>query len=155
MAACGGAGAGAEAGRSPVQADAALLAGALANELRTARRLRGIATELRGERGRLVGRLAAGDERHAEALRAAIRRLGEPRAIQRGSAAAGGPEAGSGLQGALALAEAAARSQVELLPRLSAPEVRTLLAYILAEEAAHASALRAALGRAPVPGAFL
>lgn len=100
--------------------------------------------------GALVRRIRAAEERHGAALAEAVTRLGGELGDQ-----TGGVVGELGLEEALAHEERTARRYLDLLPRLVVPSSRTLVAFILAEEAAHLSALRAALGRDPVPGALL
>jgi len=150
LAGCGGSGP--TPGLSDAASDAGLLMDAVAGEVGSARTYRDLASGLSGDGRRLVLRLAADEERHAEALRSAARELG---ADPGGRGDVLVLEPGSGLSEAISFEASAAAAHLQRLPRVRTPQLRTLMAYILAEEVAHAAALRAELGREPVAGAFL
>lgn len=133
---------------SAAEHDVGLLQRAHESELRSAALYAALVPQ-RGARRRLAERLTAAEERHAAALDRAVVELGG-----RPSRLGALPSGGAGLGAALGEEDRSVGFYLDLLPRLRTPATRTLVGFILAEEAAHAAALRAALGRDPAPAAF-
>ena len=95
--------------------------------------------------GRLGRELAAREREHADRLRAAG---------ARGGAKAPEPGAGSPLEAALGLEQAAMRANVHATGLVRDLRTRALAAELLADDAQHASTLLARLHRDPIPNAF-
>jgi Ferritin-like domain len=104
----------------------------------------------RGQPGELFRTLEAHERRHAARLEEAIRRRGA-----RPQRAGWMSEGGSPLDLARRVEETQVAAYREALPQITDGALRGVLATIVAAEAAHLAAVRAALDRPPAPDAFV
>ena len=134
-------------------ADALLLDGALALELRLAAAYDAIAGRVSGSAAALVRRIAAQEAAHAQALSKAIEGLGGPPAPTSPAPSFAPPRSP---QAALRLAHSeenrAIAFYIDALPKLSADNMlRPRIAAIVANEAEHLALLAGAIGEPQIP----
>jgi rubrerythrin len=115
---------------------------------------------LRGGERDTLGEVVAQERRHAGRLAGLIRERGgeinppkTPEEYARSFPSL--REGRDALRFAIDLENAAIRLYLEAMPFLSEPELRQTAAAIATSEAGHAAVLRGALGRPPVPDAFV
>jgi hypothetical protein len=93
---------------------------------------------------------------HAGELGGLVRQAGGKAVKPRASYALGHPDSAADVLWLLhKLEETQVGAYVEAIPRLSTPATRAAVAAILGNDAQHVSTLRLALGRDPVPSAFV
>ena len=138
------------------QADVEILNGALDLELLAVAAYKVGAGRLRGERLALVKVFLEQEQEHADGLAAAIKDLdGTP---NRAKSAYDFPVLGSEadvLRFSVDLENTAIAAYIDALPKFSDKDLRATIASIVTNEAEHVSVLLEALGREPVPGAFV
>ncbi len=138
------------------QADVEILNGALDLELMAVAAYKAGAGRLRGERLGIVKVFLEQEQGHATGLAAAIKAAdGKP---NRAKSAYDFPVLRSEsdvLRFAIDLENTAIAAYIDALPKLSQDELRATAASIITNEAEHLSILLHALGREPVPGAFV
>ena len=138
------------------QADVEILNGALDLELLTVAAYKVGAGRLRGSRLAIVKGFLEQEQEHADGLAGAIKDLeGAP---NRPKSAYDFPVLRSEadvLRFAIDMENTAIAAYIDALPKLSAKELRATAASIITNEAEHVSVLLDALGREPVPRAFV
>lgn len=138
------------------QADAELISGVLDLELRTIAAYKAGAGRLRGSALALAKAFVEQEQAHADAWTGAITELGE-----RPDGAKGSYDfpplrtQAQVLRFLLELENVAIAEYIDLLPKLTQTDLRATAASIITTEAEHVSVLLEALGRDPVPGAFV
>lgn len=137
-------------------ADVEILNGALDLELRAVEAYKAGAAKLRGERLAIVKVFLEQEQEHADGLGAAIKDLGGTpnRAKNAYDFPALRTEADV-LRFAVELENTAIAAYIDALPKLSDRDLRATAASIITNEAEHVSILLDALGRDPVPSAFV
>ena len=138
------------------QADVEILNGALDLEFMAVAAYKVGAGGLRGERLAIVKGFLEQEQEHADGLAGAIKDLdGTPnRAKSRYDFPVLGSEADV-LRFAIDLENTAIAAYIDALPKFSDKPLRSMAASIITNEAEHVSVLLEALGREPVPGAFV
>jgi rubrerythrin len=138
------------------QADVEILNGALDLELMAVAAYKAGAGRLRGERLAIVKHFLEQEQEHADGLAAAIKDAdGTP---NRAKADYDFPVLRSeadALRFAVDLENTAIAAYIDALPKLSKKSLRATAASIITNEAEHVSMLLDALGREPVPSAFV
>ncbi len=138
------------------QADVEILNGALDLELMAVAAYKAGAGKLRGERLAIVKGFLEQEQEHADGLAAAIRDAdGKP---NRAKSSYDFPVMRSGadvLRFAVDLENTAIAAYIDALPKFSQGELCATAASIITNEAEHLSVLLDALGRDPVPSAFV
>jgi rubrerythrin len=137
-------------------ADVEILNAALDLELRAVEGYKLGAGRLRGERLAIVKGFLEQEQAHADGLGSAIKDLGgQP---NRAKSAYDFPRLrteADALRFAIELEDTAIASYIDALPKLSDADLRATAASIITNEAEHMSILLDALGRDPVPSAFV
>ena len=138
------------------QADVEILNSALDLELMAVAAYKAGAARLRGERLAIVKVFLEQEQEHADGLAAAVRDAdGKP---NRAKSAYDFPALRSEsdvLRFAIDLENTAIAAYIDALPKLSENDLRATAASIITNEAEHVSVLLDALGREPVPAAFV
>jgi len=138
------------------QADVEILNGALDLELMAVAAYKAGAAQLRGSMLQVGKLFLAQEQEHADGLSAAIKDAGgKP---NRAKSSYDFPALGSQtdvLKFAVDLENTAIAAYIDALPKLSKGDLRATAASIVTAEAEHVSVLLDALGRNPVPSAFV
>ena len=137
-------------------ADVEILNAALDLELRGVAAYKVGAGKLRGERLAIVKLFLEQEQAHADGLGAAIKdRDGTPNRAKNAYDFPGLRTEADVLRFAIDLENTAIAAYIDALPKLSDNDLRATAASIITNEAEHMSVLLDALGRDPVPAAFV
>jgi len=138
------------------QADVEILNGALDLELLAVAAYKAGAARLRGDRLAIVKHFLEQEQEHADGLAAAVKDAdGTP---NRAKSDYDFPQLRSEsdvLRFAVDIENTAIAAYIDVLPKLSKKDLRATAASIITNEAEHVSVLLDALGREPVPAAFV
>lgn len=138
------------------QADVEILNGALDLELQTIAAYKVGAGRLGGERLAIFKAFLEQEQAHADGLAGTIRDLdGRPNRSKRDYDFPQLRSEADVLRFALDLENTAIAAYIDALPKFSEKELRSMSSSIITNEAEHVSVLLDALGREPVPGAFV
>ena len=138
------------------QADVEILNGVLDLEFQAVAAYKAGAAKLRGERLAIVKVFLEQEQAHADGLSGTIKDLdGTPNRAKSDYDFPAMRSEADVLRFALDLENTAIAAYIDALPKLSEQELRSMSASIITSEAEHVSVLLDALGREPVPGAFV
>jgi rubrerythrin len=138
------------------EADVAILNQALGLEQRIVAAYQTASTRLHGTLRRTAEQFGGQEREHAEALSQAVTQLGaSPQGAQDRYALPSLPDEVAVLRFVLGVEDTLAAQYLDLIPKLSSPNLRATFASILTVEGEHVAVLREKLGQDAIPDAFV